>query len=77
MPAAKRASVRTKALDMLIEKERRRLNRAEAILTCLSAALSQCDSDASALSDAADAARDVIAEAVDRLDSVNRRRLVR
>ena len=70
-----KTSTQQEALDALIETERRRLSHAEAILMCLSVALDHCENpNASGFSDAADAAANLIAEAVDRLDSVNRDR---
>jgi hypothetical protein len=75
--SGKKTFTQVEALDALIERERRRLNHAEAILMCLSVALEECDdSEASRFSDAADAACSLISEAIDRLDSVNRDRVL-
>lgn len=69
-------STQRNALDDLIETERRRLSRAEAVLVCLSAALEQSDApEATTFSDVAEVVSTLIAETVDRLDSVNRRRV--
>lgn len=73
----KKALTHLRALDNLIETERCRLHHAEAILMCLSAALDDPDDSRPILYNAAvDAACNLVAEAVNQLDSVNRARVL-
>ena len=75
-PGKAKAASYLRALDELIETERRRLNHAEGILMCLAVALDQGGSRAILYSDVVNAANNLIIEAVNRLDSVNRARVL-
>jgi len=65
------------AIQKLIEDERHRLMRAEAILGCLTECLSESPEARIDFSEVAGAAHDLIKAAINNLDSTNLRRMLK